>query len=100
MQDSQVAIAALAVLGTISTGFFAQARQQNKTQEKIAKGLDRLAKVHEKGNREAELRNGHLAELVVASKKQLLSAVQTVREQKVEHQVVEKAKIEHADIKK
>ena len=91
MESNSVAIAAITLAGTIAAGFFTLINKQNKTHTKIADGLNRLAKAHEKGNKEAEQRNGHLADLVVKTNKRTIEAVQVVHKQKVEHQDVHEA---------
>lgn len=107
MDGQEVALAAIALSGTICAGFFALVNKQNtlmnkqtKVHGEIANGLDRLAKAHEKGNKESAERNGHLGEqnieiakLVKESKQDTLKAIkgiteQTVQEQHVEHQTV------------
>jgi hypothetical protein len=100
MNGSEVSLAAIALAGTICTGFFAMVNKQVKIHGKIATGLDRLAAAHEKGNRESAERNGHLGELVTEHSKftkksieQLMAAVkqipnQHIAEQQVEHQTV------------
>ena len=52
---------------------------------------EELRTAHEKGNKEAEQRNGHLADLVVKTNKRTIEAVQVVHKQKVEHQDVHEA---------
>lgn len=117
MNDSQVAVIAIGALVTITGGFFAQAKAQNKTHNRIAYGLEKLAKTHEKGNviskngfDQAETRNGHLGDLIVqqgkANKtladiatKEIVKAVQTVKSQHVNHQVVDEATIDKEVIK-
>lgn len=71
MDNNNVAIAALALTGTLATGFFALIAKQNRTHEKLAKSIDlmasaskEVAKATVKSAREAEQRNGHLGELV------------------------------------
>lgn len=113
--DNSVAIAAIALTGTIATGFFALIRQQNKVHEKVATSMDNVAnsnraiakeaglsrKVQEKGFNEAKERNGHLAELIIQQGEQtkaladgatesILGAVQNIKEQHVEHQHVDR----------
>lgn len=107
MDGQEVALAAIALAGTICAGFFALVNKQNtlmskqtKVHGEIATGLDRLAKAHETGNRESAERNGHLGELIVEQSKLVkrsnavtLKAIkdinnQTIHEQKVEHQTV------------
>jgi hypothetical protein len=100
MDSNAVALAVVALATALCTGFFKLVASQNKTHQKIADGLDRLAKAHETGNRESAERNGHLgeqnvhlAELTKETSKQIIRAIskikqQNVAEQKVEHQTV------------
>ena len=76
---------------------------------KMAKSSDRVADATERSADEAKQRNGHLAELITTSsdqvkviadsaQKNIIAAikVQTVKEQHVEHQQVDKADIKDA----
>ena len=47
-----------------------------------------IADEQRKGNQEAEKRNGHLAEITIQSRDQVLGAIGYIKEQKVEHQTV------------
>lgn len=49
----------------------------------------KIAEATEKGNREAEQRNGHLAEITIEARNQVLGAIGYIKEQKVEHQTVQ-----------
>lgn len=89
MDSNAVIIAALGLIGTICTGFFALVKMQNKVHEKIADGLDDLAKATRQGNKEAKERNGHLAELVIKTGENTISAVQNVEHQHVDSQVID-----------
>ena len=104
--ENTVALAAIGLAGTICAGFFASQKAQNKIHGKISDGLERLAKAHERGNRESAERNGHLgqqnekiAEMILqqgladkvalsGAVDKITSIIQHVDEQKVEHQVV------------
>ena len=76
--------------------------QQEKTQkadreerQEMTKAFNRVAEATERSAREAEQRNGHLAEISIQNKDAIIEAVkavtltQKVREQTVEHQHVE-----------
>jgi len=104
--DNAVALAALALTGTIATGFFAVINKQNKIHEKVADSMNRVAKSNDKiaeatrqGNKEAKERNGHLAELVIqqgenikavadAATDKVIDAVQHIEKQRVDHQII------------
>lgn len=108
------------VLGTVFTGFgamllgfykYAQAREKDfaeqrkqtaeayeKSNNHLKVSLDRVAKASEstaeattKAAKEAEKRNGHLAEITIEARDTVIShiAKQTVTEQHVTHQTVE-----------
>lgn len=103
------------VLGTVFGGFgvmlvgfykYAQAREKDfaksremtaeaysKSNEKLGHALDRVATASERAAVEAEKRNGHLAELTIEARKDVLAAInyiikQEVKEQVVKHQTV------------
>lgn len=102
MADSYptVALAAIGLAGTIAGGFFTLVAKQNKTHEKIALALDRntasnnaIAEEAKQGNAEAKERNGHLAELVIETSKDIKSSLnKPVNVQTVETQVVKEQK--------
>lgn len=101
--DNVVALTALTLTGTIATGFFALIRQQNKVHEKIAEAMDKvatsnglIAKEAKQGNKEAKERNGHLAELVIQTGENTISAVQNVEHQHVDSQVIDSKVIKEA----
>lgn len=115
--DNAVAVAAIALTGTIATGFFALIRQQNRVHERLAnsgeaqakatrEGFKSLTTEAKRGNDESKERNGHLGELIIQQGEQIQSlattattqvieAVQNVKEQHIEH-----AHIEHEEVKK
>lgn len=111
------------VLGTVFTGFgamlvgfykYASAREQDfeksriilanafdKSNEKLGKALDRVAEATEKSAREAAERNGHLAELQIEARKDIIEGLKhvatVVKEQEVNEQVVKHQHIEHKE---
>lgn len=95
--DNTVALAAIALAGTLAAGFF-------KLLNKLSKSIDSNTRAHEqvaieikKGNQEAKERNGHLGELVEDSKKATLVAIQNIPQQHVEHQHVDKQEIKESN---
>lgn len=69
------------------------AQAYEKSNEKLGHALDRVATASERAAVEAEKRNGHLAELTIEARKDVLAAInhiskQEVREQVVKHQTV------------
>lgn len=61
----------------------------------VADANFRVAEATERSAREAEKRNGHLADISVENKKQILTAISglTINEQTVHHQTVEHEKV-------
>lgn len=101
----------LAILTGMLTGFYAllkfvlkqaektsdadraERKEFTKTLKDLTSSNERIAQSHEKAAREAEKRNGHLAELQIEARKDVLSAInhickQEVKEQVVKHQTV------------
>jgi hypothetical protein len=65
-------------------------KQVAKSNQDVAKSNREIASATVRIGKEAEQRNGHIAELVEESKKQIIASVQEVREQHVVHQHVDK----------
>jgi methyl-accepting chemotaxis protein len=113
MENNNVAIAALALTGTLATGFFALIAKQTKTHENLAKSIDKMAsaskevaKATTRSAKEAEQRNGHLGELVSQGneltgkileqqKKAATILADTSTNQHIEHQIVDKQTIQN-----
>lgn len=113
--NDQVLLALIAFMSLTTTGFFTLIRSQSnsadkhnkamvKSNDNNTKALNRIATSTEKGNAEAEKRNGHLAELVVqqgentkaiatGAVESIIGAVQNIPEQHIEH-----AHVEHQEI--
>lgn len=109
--SDQTVIALLGIFGSITAGFFKLINDQNKVHGKIADGLEALkdsgvaqaeamkevAKETKQGNKESAKRNGHLGEqnvqitkLITETRADMLNAVENVKEQHVDLQVVDK----------
>ena len=109
--SEQVLLGIIGFFSLLIGGFFKMIANQNRSQEKLTRAIDTLGKNSNKnanaqkqtaeatirGNKEAEKRNGHLAELVLQNSKQMevvagqatkkiMNAFQNVNEQVVEHQ--------------
>jgi methyl-accepting chemotaxis protein len=111
MENNNVVIAALTLIATLATGFFALISQQNKTHEKLAKSIDLMASASKevarattRSAKEAEQRNGHLGELVSQGneltgkileqqKKAATVLADSSTNQHIEHQIVDKQTI-------
>ena len=102
--DNAVALAALALTTTIATGFFAVINKQNATHEKLSRSIDKMSDssklvadtnesiavaVTQQAKESAE-RNGHIVELIIESRDNIIGSVQHVDTQEVEHQLVKK----------
>lgn len=107
MTDSQVMLAMFAMFSAIVAGFFKQFAAQNKTHEKIASGMDKLAEANvaqtkelAKGNRQSAERNGHLGDqniqiikLVKETHSDMLNAMENIKEQHVTKQIVDEQEV-------
>lgn len=111
MADNNIALAALALIGTLAAGFFALIRDQRASNEKsidklvttlsqVAEASEKVARATEQGSREAQARNGHLGELtmqnsklILESQDNIIKAVVNIKEQRVDHQTVERETI-------
>lgn len=96
-----LAIAIVTSIAGVIAGFFKLIDNQNKLHEKLAISIDKMAassdkvaKATTKGNREAEKRNGHLAEISVQQGDRIANLLTNIKEQRVEHQHVEKETVE------
>ncbi len=108
--DNAVALAALALTGTLAAGFFKLLNklsksidENTKSNKQIASKTEMVAKATTTGNKEAKQRNGHLAELVIQqgesikavadlATEKIIEAVQHVEKQSVEHQIIKEVK--------
>lgn len=96
MNGNEVVLAFLAFMGAITTGFFKLISDQNRTHARLSESLDANTKSNQeiaiqtkRAADEAKDRNGHLAELTLDSKKQIIDAVTTINTQHVVRQTVE-----------
>lgn len=78
MDSNAVALAAIALAGTITTGFFALL-------SKLSKSLDGVTESNKRIADEAKQRNGHLADLIIKTADKPVN-VQTVETQVVKEQ--------------
>lgn len=96
----------LVILGGMLTAFYAMLkfvlkeasksssadREERKGFEKalrdLTKSNERIAVSHEKAAKEAAERNGHLAELTIEARKDVLAAINHISKQEVKEQVV------------
>lgn len=96
--NNAVALAAIGLVGTILAivvkPLFSLLKANTKATSANTTALQSIAKETKQGNKEAKERNGHLAELVMDSRKATIEAI-NVKEQNVEHM-----HIEHEVIKK
>lgn len=68
-----------------------------KALKDVAKSNQEIARATEKGNREAEKRNGHLAELTIQSKNDTLDAIKHLKTQHVDKQIVKHEHVENKE---
>lgn len=113
MNDSQVMLAMFAMFSAIVGGFFKQFAEQNKTHQKIADGMEKLAaasndqtKEMAKGNEQSAERNGHLGEqniqiikLVKETHHDMINSMENIKEQHVEKQVVSEQEVDTEIVK-
>lgn len=95
----------LTILAGMLLGFYKLMQyileQHAKTQEsdrneriELSHAINRMAKASEKAAEEAEKRNGHLAELTIEARADVLTAINHIRKQEVKEQVVQHQTIE------
>lgn len=110
MNETPIALALIALIGTLAGGFFKLFQDQNKTHSKIADGLKTLtesgnkqaaatkevAEATKRGNREAAERNGHLGEqnvqiteLIRTTRSDVIDHLDNIKEQHVDKQIVD-----------
>lgn len=82
IDSTQVALASIALAGALATGFFALVSRQDKTHQRIADSLEKvaqsnkeIAKATEKGSKEAKERNGHLAEITIQQADKIVALI-------------------------
>lgn len=99
-----LAIAIVTSIAGVIAGFFKLIDNQNKLHEKLAISIDSMAASSDKvaaatvrGNEEAEKRNGHLAEITVQQGDRIANLVTNIKEQRVEHQHIEKEVVEEKE---
>jgi hypothetical protein len=102
----------ITVIGGMLLGFYALVKfiltSHEKVQEKdrlerlaLAKAVERMATATETTAREAEQRNGHLAELIIESKQGTLEAIHCIKvNQNVEEQQIGEQVIKHQTIER
>lgn len=99
MSDSAIIAIITAVTGVIA-GFFKLIDNQNKVHQKLSKSIDSMAEASKsvahatnKSAKEAEIRNGHLAEISVQQADRIISHLDNIKEQHVDKQVVDRQEV-------
>ena len=97
MNENATSLALVAIVGTVITALFKLLNANTKALGKLVDSSEKVAKATTTSAKEAKQRNGHLAELVVDSKKQVIHAVSEVKQQNIgeQHigtQVIDKVK--------
>lgn len=88
--DPTITLALIGIVSTVIVALFKLLNANTKALGKLVTSNDKVAKATTKGANEAKQRNGHLAELIIESKKDTLQAVQNISKQHVETQTVDK----------
>jgi hypothetical protein len=106
MNETPIALALIALIGTLAGGFFKLLGDTNKGLNKLAqsgdKQADQMGKVAhatERAATEAEKRNGHLAEITLQQAERVIHHLDHVKKQHVNTQVVDnqEVKVETVD---
>lgn len=112
--SDQVILALLGLFGTIIAGFFKLFKDQQKVHERLANGMEKVAKSGDKQAKEmakvasatirsadeAKERNGHLAEMQIQQADRVIDNVRNVQSQHVKKLEVENEVVEHQTVKK
>jgi len=69
-------------------------KADREERQEMAKAFNRVAEATEKAAKEAEQRNGHLAEISNQNKDLIVQAITNIKEQRVEHQTVKHETVE------
>lgn len=100
MNETPVALALVALIGTLAGGFFKLLADTNKGLNKLADSGDKqaqqmgkVASATVKAAREAEKRNGHLAEITVQQAERILHHLDNVKTQHVGRQLVDEQEV-------
>ncbi len=74
--DNAIIMALVVIVGSVITGMFKLLNSNTKAQNRMVDAQNRmtdaqkdLVRAHNKGNKEAEKRNGHIAEMVIDNRK-------------------------------
>lgn len=113
MNETPIALALIALIGTLAAGFFKLLGDTNKALTKLAdsgenqaKQMGKVAQATKQGADEAKQRNGHLGEqnlqiikLVKSQGELIVDSIENVAEQHVKKQVVDnqEVKVETVD---
>jgi hypothetical protein len=96
-ESTSITLALITIVGAVITSLFKLLRDNTKAQDnvstslsEVAKATERTAMATERTADESKKRNGHIAKLIVDSKKQILDSVQHVNSQHVDTQEVNK----------
>lgn len=111
--SDQTIIALIGLFGAITAGFFKLLKDQQKVHEKLADGMEKVAKSSDKQAKEmakvanatirsadeAKERNGHLADMQIQQADRVIDSVKNVQKQHVKRLEVENEIVEHQTIK-
>ena len=102
MNETPIALALIALIGTLAGGFFKLLDDTNKGLNKLAqsgdnqaKQMEKVAKATVKAANEAEKRNGHLAEITVQQADRVVRHLDHIKSQRVDKQIVDEQEVTH-----
>lgn len=102
MNETPIALALIALIGTLAGGFFKLLGDTNKglnklaeSGEKQAEQMGKVAKATVKAANEAERRNGHLAEITVQQADRVVRHMDHIKNQHVDKQIVDEQEVTH-----
>lgn len=95
MTETTTTLALVGIVGSVITALFKLLKDNTKATASLSAAIGSLVDETRKGNREAKQRNGHLAELVIGQGDKTIEAVQTIKKQHVNNQVVD-----HQEVRK
>jgi len=100
MNETPIALALIALIGTLAGGFFKLLNDTNKGLNKLAESGDKqanqmgkVAQATVRAANEAEKRNGHLVEITVQQADRVLHHLDNVKRQHVGTQVVDNQEV-------
>lgn len=104
VDSNAVSLATIALVGTILAivvkPLFTLLKENTRAQKKTATAIESLVTETKKGNHEAKQRNGHLAELTIQSKEQIIDSVTKINVQHVSQQTVHTSTVQDETVER